>query len=211
MSCDQYPLLTSPTVELWFDFGSNYSYLTVMRIEEVACRYGAAVVWKPFLLGPIFESFGWSTSPFVLQEQKGAYMWKDMVRQCDKYALPWMKPSHFPRRALLPLRVALLGANEPWIAEFSRRVMQLNFVADREIDTPDAVGEVLESLGLPTNEILSAAQSSDNKQRLRGQTEEAQGRGVFGAPSMFVGTEMFWGNDRLEDALSYATSLLRLR
>jgi 2-hydroxychromene-2-carboxylate isomerase len=195
-----------PTLEFWFEFGSNYSHLTVMRIEQLAREHGVAIAWKPFLLGAIFKSFGWATSPFVLQKEKGAYVWRDMERQCAKYGLPWNKPSEFPRRALLPMRVALLGADQPWIGEFSRRIMHINFVEDREIDTPEAVGQVLDELRLPTSDLLRAAQSEDNKLRLRGQTAEAGWRGVFGAPTFFAGREMYWGNDRLEDALSFAAN-----
>ena len=196
----------APTVELWFEFGSNYSYLAVMRIEELARTFGVAVAWKPFLLGAIFKSFGWSTSPFVLQREKGAYVWRDMERQCTKYGLPWKKPSEFPRRALLPMRVALIGADQPWIGDYSRRIMRINFVDDRDIDTPEAVSQVLDELRLATSDLLTAAQSEDNKLRLREQTAEAGRRGVFGAPTFFVGPEMYWGNDRLEDAMRFAAN-----
>ncbi|HEV3018995.1 MAG TPA: 2-hydroxychromene-2-carboxylate isomerase [Burkholderiaceae bacterium] len=196
----------APTVELWFEFGSNYSYLAVMRIEELARTFGVAVAWKPFLLGAIFKSFGWSTSPFVLQREKGAYVWRDMERQCTKYGLPWKKPSEFPRRALLPMRVALIGADQPWIGDYSRRIMRINFVDDRDIDTPEAVSQVLDELRLATSDLLAAAQSEDNKLRLREQTAEAGRRGVFGAPTFFVGPEMYWGNDRLEDAMRFAAN-----
>jgi 2-hydroxychromene-2-carboxylate isomerase len=196
----------APTVELWFEFGSNYSYLAVMRIEELARTFGVAVAWKPFLLGAIFKSFGWSTSPFVLQRKKGAYVWRDMERQCTKYGLPWKKPSEFPRRALLPMRVALIGADQPWIGDYSRRIMRINFVDDRDIDTPEAVSQVLDELRLATSDLLAAAQSEDNKLRLREQTAEAGRRGVFGAPTFFVGPEMYWGNDRLEDAMRFAAN-----
>ncbi|MDM5181206.1 DsbA family protein, partial [Massilia sp. DJPM01] len=73
-----------PQLAFWFDFGSNYSYLSTMRIEALAAAQGVRVLWKPFLLGPVFKSFGWNTSPFVLQKEKGAYVWRDMQRQCDK-------------------------------------------------------------------------------------------------------------------------------
>jgi 2-hydroxychromene-2-carboxylate isomerase len=199
------PAVRKPrSLELWFEFGSNYSYLTVMRIEELAREREVAIAWKPFLLGPIFKSLGWSTSPFVLQKEKGAYVWRDMERECQKYGLPWRRPSEFPRKALLPMRVALLGADQPWIGEYSRRMMRINFVEDRDMNTPEAVGQVLDALGLPATDLLGAAQSEDNKQRLREQTEEARRRGVFGAPTFFVGSQMYWGNDRLEDALRFA-------
>lgn len=194
--------MSRPTLEFWFELASNYSYLSVMRIEEQAARHGVQIVWKPFLLGPIFKSFGWETSPFVLQKAKGEYVWKDMVRQCDKYRLPWKKPSVFPRRALLPTRVALLGAAQPWIGEFSREIMLLNFWADQEVDAEEPVHGILSGLGLAADGLIAQACSETNRQRLREQTETARQRGVFGAPTFFAGDAMYWGNDRMEDALA---------
>lgn len=196
---------TPRAIEFWFEFGSNYSYLSVMRIEEAAARFGVRIQWKPFLLGPIFRTFGWDSSPFVLQKAKGDYVWKDMVRQCEKYRLAWTRPSKFPRTALLPARVALVGAEKEWMGAYCRRVMSLNFVEDREIDSHDAVADVLAQLGLPAQQIIDEAQFEVNKLRLRQQTEFAAGRGVFGAPMFFVGDDMFWGNDRLDDALVLCT------
>ena len=188
-------------IEFWFEFGSNYSYLSVMRIEAAAAQRDVAVRWKPFLLGPIFRSLGWSTSPFVLQQAKGHYVWQDMARQCRKRGLPWQRPTEFPRSALLPLRVALVGAAQPWIGAYCSRIMSLNFAEDRAIDDPILVAEVLMQLGLDAQTILDEAQSDANKLKLRQQTEAAQARGIFGAPTFFVGDEMFWGDDRLDDAL----------
>ncbi|MDN0075572.1 2-hydroxychromene-2-carboxylate isomerase [Crenobacter sp. SG2303] len=191
-------------IEFWFEFASTYSYLSVMRIEDAAARHGVTVIWKPFLLGPIFKSLGWDSSPFLQQKAKGEYMWQDMARQCRKYGLPWTRPTTFPRRALLPLRVALIGADTPWAGEYCRRVMSLNFAADRDIDSPEAVGDVLMQLGLPAAQLIDAAQAEPTKLRLREQTSTALDRGVFGAPTFFVRGEMFWGNDRLDDALTLA-------
>jgi 2-hydroxychromene-2-carboxylate isomerase len=193
-------------LEFWFEFGSCYSYLSVMRIEALAARAGVQLLWRPLLLGPIFKALGFSTSPFLLQREKGTYVWRDMERESAKYGLGWRRPREFPRRALLPARVALLGADRgaPWVAEFSRRVMQLNFVEDRGIDVPETIAAVLGDLGLAAAALLAAAQSEENKRRLREQTEEAARRGIFGAPTFLIGSEMFWGNDRLEDALAFA-------
>ncbi len=191
-------------IEFWFEFGSNYSYLSAMRIEDSAARRGVGVKWKPFLLGPIFKSLGWDNSPFVLQKEKGAYVWRDMERQCHKYGLPWTRPSTFPRLAVLPMRVALLGAEQPWMADFCRMTMMLNFAEDQDINAPEQVAAVLSELGLPARLIIEQAQTEQNKLLLRQQTETARARGIFGAPTFFVGDEMFWGNDRLDDALAYA-------
>jgi len=195
----------SPEIEFWFEFGSNYSYLSVMRIEDEARRRGVRIVWKPFLLGPIFRALGMENSPFVLQKEKGAYVWQDMVRQCRKYGLRWVKPSTFPRLGVLPLRVALLGVEQPWIGAFCRQVMELNFVLDQDINQPERLAPILTELGLPASDILDQAQAESTKARLREQTDAARDRGIFGAPTFFVGTEMFWGNDRLDDALLFAS------
>jgi 2-hydroxychromene-2-carboxylate isomerase len=197
-------------IEFWFEFGSTYSYLSVMRIEDEARRRGVRIVWKPFLLGPILRALGMETSPFVLQKEKGAYVWQDMVRQCRKYGLRWVKPSTFPRLAVLPLRVAILGTEQSWIGAFCRRVMELNFVEDQDINQPERLAPILTELGLPVSDLLDQAQAEPTKSRLREQTEEARARGIFGAPTFFVGTEMFWGNDRLDDALLLASEQARL-
>lgn len=194
------------TLEFWFDFGSNYSYLNVMRIEALARERHVAVAWKPFLLGVVFQALGWETSPFVLQKIKGDYAWRDMARQCEKYGLPWRQPATFPRTALLPMRVALVGADQGWIAPFAQRMMTMNFAADRDIDNAEAVGEVLQELGLDAGAILALALTQDNKLRLRRQTQQAQALNLFGAPSFISGGELFWGNDRLEDALAHAAA-----
>jgi 2-hydroxychromene-2-carboxylate isomerase len=193
-------------IEFWFEFGSNYSYLSALRIEELARAAGVPLRWRPFLLGPVFRELGWSTSPFVLQAAKGRYMWRDMERQAARYGLAWRRPSAFPRAAVLPMRVATLGAGETWMGEFCRRVMCQNWVEDREIDTPGAVREALTGLVTDPDAVIAAATAPDNKLRLRANTELASSRGIFGAPSFFVGEEMFWGNDRLEDAIACAAA-----
>lgn len=142
------------------------------------------VQWRPFLLGPIFKSFGWSTSPFVLQTWKTA----------------------FPRATVLPARVALIGAEKPWMSEYCRRIMQLNFVSDQDINSVACVSEVLTQLGLRAPDVIDEAQADANKLHLRNQTDAAKAKGIFGAPTFFVGEEMFWGNDRLDDALAYASA-----
>jgi 2-hydroxychromene-2-carboxylate isomerase len=192
-------------VEIWFDFGSPYSHLSVTRIAEKGRSNGAHVVWKPFLLGPIFKSLGWDTSPFALHKAKGDYMWFDIARRCHKYGVPWRRPSVFPRRALLPTRVALICAAQPWMSSFCKEVMRLNFACDQDIDRADVVASVLTQCGAPAAEIIAVSQSEQNKAALREQTHVARARGIFGAPTFFVGEAMFWGDDRLDDAFAWAS------
>jgi 2-hydroxychromene-2-carboxylate isomerase len=192
------------TLEFWFDFGSNYSYLSMMRIQRLAAAAGVRIVPKPFLLGPIFKAQGWATSPFVLQEAKGRYVWRDMERQCAKYGLRWRRPSAFPRNGLLAARVALQGEGADWEFEFCERVMLANFADDREIGDVAVIGGILAGLGVDGGTVIAAAQGDACKAALRARTACAQDRGIFGAPTFLVGDEMFWGNDRLEDALALA-------
>jgi len=196
--------VTPPELEFWFEFASPYSYLSVMRIEDAARQHSVRITWKPFLLGPILRDLGMRSEPISDQKEKGAYMWQDLPRQARKYGLAWTQPTTFPRVGVLPARVALLGAEQPWIGEFCRRVMELNFVLDREMNQPEPVARILGDLGLSAPEILEEAQADPNKNRLREQTEKARAKGIFGAPNFFVGSEMFWGNDRLDDALLQA-------
>jgi 2-hydroxychromene-2-carboxylate isomerase len=200
-------IASMPSLEIWFEFGSTYSYLSVMRIEALARRAGIRLAWKPFLLGPVFRSLGWETSPFLLQEAKGRYMWRDMERRTAKYGLPFRKPSVFPRAAILPMRVAVLGAGQEWMPAFCRAVMLQNWVEDVDISLPANVSRALHGLVTDPGQVIEQAQSDENKLKLREQTEEAQRRGIFGGPTFFVGDEMFWGDDRLDDAIEYAASL----
>lgn len=199
--------MSERSIEFWLDFGSNYSYMAAMRVEALAERFGVKVQWRPFMLGPIFESIGWQAVPFVQQELKGAYVWKDMARQCEKYGVPWSKkPSVFPRPAVYTMRVAAAYSSEPWLGEYCRRVMTRNFVDDRDIHANEVAVEVLNRMGLSGVDIVQSAQVEPRKSRLRLFGEQAKALGIFGAPTFFVRGEMFWGNDRLEDALAFATS-----
>ena len=196
--------MSRPVVEFWFEFASTYSYLSVMRIERAAEAAGVDIEWKPFLLGPVFLALGWNDSPFNIYPPKGRYMWRDLERLAEKEGLPFLRPSRFPRNGLLAARVALVGVEEGWVAAFARAVMTANFAEDREIGEEAVIGEILGTLGLPAAEVITRAQADANKLALRCQTERAAELGLFGAPSFRVGEELFWGNDRLEDALAWA-------
>lgn len=195
-----------PTMDFWFEFGSTYTYPTVMRIEELAARAGVNIQWKVFLLGAIFNRQGWDDSPFNIYPAKGKYMWRDMERICEGLSLPFQLPSRFPRNGLLASRVACMNAGAGWLPAFVRSVFQANFAADQEISEPAVLLNILAELGLDGAAILEEAQSPTGKARLRAQTDEAIALDIFGAPTFLVAGEMFWGNDRLEDALAWAVS-----
>jgi 2-hydroxychromene-2-carboxylate isomerase len=194
-----------PIVEFWYDFASTYSYLTAMRIEEAADKAGVGLLWRPFLLGPVFAAQGWTTSPFNLFPGKGRYMWRDMEREAARLKIPFYRPKPFPQNSLLAARVALLGSERGWAPTFTRLVFTEEFGNGQDIGQPEVISDILAGLGLDAPAILAEAQTDTNKLRLRRIGEEAQARGVFGAPTLIAEDgELFWGNDRLERALEWA-------
>jgi len=190
-------------IGFWFEFASTYSYLAALRIEDLAGARKLSVEWKPFLLGPIFQRQGWNDSPFNLYPARGRYMWRDLERRCLKYGLPFRKPTTFPRNSLLAARVACVAAGQTWLPALVRAVYSANFAADRDIADAAVIEEILVSLGQDGRDLLTRAQAPENKERLRRQTEEAWELGIFGAPTCVVKGELFWGDDRLEDALAW--------
>jgi len=193
------------TLDFWLEYASTYSYPAAARIAALARAAGVTVRWRPFLLGPIFQSQGWSTSPFNLYPDKGRYMWRDLERICQSLGLPLRRVEPFPQNSLLAARVALIGFADGWGEDFSRAVYRAEFGEGRNIGDSDVVSGLLGELKLDAVRVLEQAQTTENKARLRSQTEEAQRIGIFGAPSFVTADgELFWGNDRLEAALAWA-------
>jgi len=197
---------TMSQLDFWFEFGSTYSYPSALRIEALAKSEGVSVAWRPFLLGPIFREQGWDDSPFNLYPAKGRYMWRDLERICTRQNLVLRRPSAFPRNGLLAARLACCFSSELWLPEFVRRVYLANFAEDRDISDPQVLVSILLALGQPASR-LAEGQSAEAKARLRSETEQAVSLGIFGAPSFVVDGELFWGNDRLDSALSWAKAL----
>jgi 2-hydroxychromene-2-carboxylate isomerase len=194
------------TLDFWFEFASTYSYPAAMRIGALAQAQGVAVRWRPFLLGPIFKNQGWTTSPFNIFPDKGRYMWRDVQRLCDAAGLPFVKPEPFPQNTVLAARVALIGIAQTWGEDFCRAVYAAEFGDGSDIGQPSVITDILTALGQNADTVLEQAQSDAGKAALRAQSDEAQRLGIFGAPSFVTADgELFWGNDRLEAALDWAS------
>lgn len=193
-----------PKVQFWYEFASTYSYLSAMRVEALAAAAGVAVEWKPFLLGPIFHAQGWDTSPFNLYPAKGRYMARDLERLAAERGLKFALPEPFPQNSLLAARLALVGAEEGWIAPFTCAVFAAEFADGAQIADKATLASILDGLHLESQRILPRIDEPQIKERLKQQTAEAQRLGIFGAPSFVSGGELFWGDDRLEQALAWA-------
>lgn len=109
-------------IDFWFEFASTYSYVSAMRIENATKESGVQFNWGPFLLGPIFESQGWDTSPFNIYPTKGRYMWRDIERLCYKYGILFKRPSVFPRNSVLAARIGCIAQVEGWCPQFAKTV-----------------------------------------------------------------------------------------
>jgi len=194
-------------LEFWYEFGSTYSYPAAMRIELLAEKAGVGLRWRPFLLGPIFKAYGWNDSPFNIYEAKGRYMWRDLTRICEGEGIPLkLPPVRFPQNGLKAARLALVGEGEGWTPAFTRAVFLANYAEQKDISDVETLGAILATLGVDADAALAEASTLPIKDRLKQQTEEAAARGIFGAPSFTIGDELFWGNDRLEAALAWATA-----
>jgi 2-hydroxychromene-2-carboxylate isomerase len=190
-------------ITFWFDFASTYSYVGVERMRA-AGAVPPAVTWRPFLLGPVFQALGVASTPNVATPAKAAYMWRDLERLAAKYGLPFTKPEPFPQHSVLAGRVATAHLYAQWLPDFVCGVFRAQFAERRDIKDPATIAGMLDELGVDADAALAAAGRDDNKAALRAATDEAIARGLFGAPSFTVGDELFWGQDRLDDALAWA-------
>ncbi len=199
-----------PRLAFWFEFASTYSYLSALRIETLAAEAGVAIDWRPFLLGPIFRAQGWSTSPFNLYPAKGRYMVRDIERIAAARGLAFRLPEPFPQNGLLAARLATLGVEEGWVAPFTRAVFAAEFAEGRDIADRRVLADLLEAVGVAAAPALAAAESDAVRERLRRTTAEAERLDIFGAPSFVCPDgELFWGDDRLHDALDHTGSSTR--
>lgn len=195
---------TRAHLQIWFEFASTYSYLTVSRAEPMLRRAGLSYSWHPFLLGPIFRDRGMTTSPFVLDPLRGAYMWRDMERLCARHDLPFRRPDIFPANGLGAARIMTAALDQPWSGDFARAVFAAQFARGEDISQPDVLRRALTTCNVDPDPWRDKAQLPDTKDRLRAATQTARTLGIFGAPSLVVNTELFWGDDRLEDAIAFA-------
>jgi 2-hydroxychromene-2-carboxylate isomerase len=183
------------TIEFFFDFSSPYSYLAATQLPGVAERAGARIVYKPFVLAAIFKATG-NDMPAKIAV-KGTYMLEDLGRWARHYGVPFRFSSHFPVNTIKAMRLVLVadeqGKAEPAVQAAFRAI----WVEDRDLTSPDVLADIARAAGLDAEAALAAIETQAIKDRLRAYTDEATARGAFGAPAIFVGDALFWGNDRL--------------
>tara|TARA_R110002049_G_scaffold188722_1_gene357221 strand:+ start:1232 stop:1846 length:615 start_codon:yes stop_codon:yes gene_type:complete len=198
--------MSSRELEFWLGYGSTYSYLTVVRIEDVAKRAGVEVVWKPFNITVMMKEFNLPKGPFVGRPQKLEYMWRDLERRAQRHGIAYKKPLKYPVDSQKTVRVGCLAANEGWCAPFSQRVFEMNFAEGKQIGEAGNLEQALIDLGKDPEKTFARAHQTDIEERLSADTRLAIDSGIFGSPSFRVGDELSWGDDRLEDALEWCVT-----
>jgi len=185
-------------VEFFFDFGSPTSYLAWTQLPKLAAEAGAQLLWRPMLLGGVFKATG-NASPAVVRA-KGRWMNQDMARWATRYGVPLAMNPHFPINTLTLMRGAAgLQLRQP--ADFERyldTVFRAMWVTPCNLGDPAVLAQVLQRAGFDVEALLALINDPEVKARLVATTEEAVARGVFGAPTIFVDGQMFFGQDRLD-------------
>ncbi len=186
----------SPTLEFFFDIGSPYAYFAAARIPALVERTGVRVHWRPFLLGGVFKAVD---HPIGVPAHRMRYLDADLSRWSQHLNVPYRTPSIFPVNTILAKRV-LVAADRvapEKLAGLTQGLYQAFFCDDRDITMPEVIADVVDRCGYDSSVLLPMTQDPEVKAALRAVSDEAVSRGAFGAPTFFVGDQMFWGQDRL--------------
>ena len=185
----------SKKVEFFFDVGSPASYLAGTQLESIAQRTNAKIIWRPMLLGAVFQATG-NASPAAVPA-KGAYMLKDLQHFSNIYGVPFNFNPFFPLNTMHLMRGATAYLEEPEFQTYLAAIFNALWSEQLNMESPEVVAEVLTKAGIDVTDFMARISETEVKERLKDTTEEAVARGVFGAPSFFVNGEMFFGQDRL--------------
>jgi 2-hydroxychromene-2-carboxylate isomerase len=181
--------VTEPSIEFFFDIASPYTYLASLQIDAIGERTGLEVQWRPFLLGGVFKATG-NAMP-VQVPARGAYLLQDLQRWAKQLDIPFVFPDFFPCNSLVPMR-ALTWLPKEERREAAQRIFHAHWIEGRNPQDLEILAELL------GRQPVEGAGDPETKLALRSTTDEAVARGAFGAPSIFVGEELFFGNDRLQ-------------
>lgn len=193
---------TKGAIEFWFSVGSTYTYLTVMRLPDIAERRGVSFNWRPFSVRKIMIEM--NNIPFSEKPVKAAYMWRDIERRAAGYGLPVNVPVPYPLEQFdLANQVAVVGATEGWCEDYVQATYRRWFQEGSPAGSDPNLTQSLQEIGQDPDRVLSKALADDVRQDYLAATDKARSLGIFGAPSFVVEGEVFWGDDRLEDAVEW--------
>jgi 2-hydroxychromene-2-carboxylate isomerase len=194
-------------IEFWFSIGSTYTYLTVMRLKTIEQETGITFNWQPFSVRALMQEM--DNVPFVGKPAKEKYMWRDVQRRAERYGIPANLPIEYPLKNFDQAnRVAIVAQQEGWCPEYVRSTYQLWFREALPAGDEPNLSESLKKAGQLPDRVLDLADSAATKHAYQDATSRARSLGIFGSPSFVVdGLELFWGDDRLEDAIDCSRRL----
>lgn len=192
-------------LDFFLFLGSTYTYLAVNRAEAVAAREGVGLRWRPFSVRRIMIEQ--DNRPFVGKPAKLAYMWRDVERRAQRHGIPFASIPDYPIDAdELANRVATLAAAEGWCPAFVKAAYRSWFIENKDPGRIDNLRALLGQLGKDADRVIAEANGQDVRDRYAAETDAARALGIFGSPTFACGTEIFWGDDRLEDAIDWCKS-----
>lgn len=189
-------------LDFFYFFGSGYAYLSVLRIADVAAKAGVTVNWRPFNVRPLMRE-----NNVMLRDeaQKVRYMWRDIERRAAQHGLPFVRPPIWPTEPdLLASRVAMVAAAEGWVEPYSVESFRAWYLDGQPLGTVDSLVRILARVGQNPDRVLALSGRPEAAAKLDAETEAARKLGAFGSPTFVVGDELFWGDDRLDEAVAWA-------
>lgn len=189
-------------LDFFYFFGSVYAYPSILRIADLAGAAGVTVKWRPFNVRPLMRE-----NNVMLRDeaQKVRYMWRDIERRAAFHGLPFVKPPVWPTEPnLLASRIAMVAAEEGWVEPYSVESFRAWFLEGLPLGTAESLATILPRVGQDLRRVLEAADRPEAAARLEAETEAARRLGAFGSPTFAIGDELFWGDDRLEEAVAWA-------
>ena len=191
-----------PSIDFWFSIGSTYSYLTIMRLKDVERQIGIRFDWRPFSVRKIMQEQ--NNIPFSEKPVKAAYMWRDIERRAHAYDLPVRVPAPYPLQEFdLANRVAIVGRAEGWCEDYVIATYKRWFQDGLPAGSEPNLSASLAEIGHDPLRVIGKAEEGMTRNAYFAATDEARDLGVFGSPTFVVGREVFWGDDRLEDAVDW--------
>jgi 2-hydroxychromene-2-carboxylate isomerase len=183
------------TVEFFFDFISPATYLAYTQLAKIADRTGAGLIYRPFLLGGVFKSTG-NAAPMTIPA-KGTWLLKDLERCARDFGVPLNFNPHFPFNTVQLMRGAIWAQDQGVGPAYIDAVFRATWVEAKNVVDETVLAELLGGIAIDPAAFTAAVGDPVIKDRLKANTDEAVKRGAFGAPTMFIGDELFWGQDRL--------------
>lgn len=189
-------------IDFFYFFGSGYAYLSVLRIGAMAEEAGVTVRWRPFNVRPLMRE-----NNVMLRDeaQKVRYLWRDIERRAALHGLPFVAPPIWPTEPdLKASHVAMVAAEEGWVEPYTLESFRAWYLEGLPLGTDDSLGHILPRVGQDPARVLALAARPEAAARLEAETEAARQHGAFGSPSFVAAGELFWGDDRLEEAIDWA-------